>query len=282
MGTFGSRLLAAADDHGRLCVGIDPHAELLRQWGLSDDIEGLRTFTSVCVEAFAGHVALIKPQVAFFERFGSAGFRVLEQALAAIRSTDSLSVADAKRGDIGSTMAGYADAWLGQDSPLRADAVTVSPYLGVGSLQPVFDRAEATGSGVFVLAATSNPEAAALQNTVTADGATVAQTVVDLCARRNAGNAPGSTGVVVGATVAQPPELGQLNGPVLMPGIGAQGGGVRDVERIGPGMRQWLFPNVSRAVLGSGPDPRELRKQAKKWASDFPPGPGSRQEAMTW
>lgn len=276
MTSFGQRLLAAADTHGRLCVGIDPHADLLTRWGLGDNVDGLREFTRICIEAFAGHVALIKPQVAFFERFGAAGFAVLEEALAAIRETDSLTIADAKRGDIGSTMAGYADAWLGEGFPLRADAVTVSPYLGVGSLQPVFDKAAETGTGVFVLAATSNPEALVLQNTKTAEGKTVAQTVVDLCAERNGDAEPGSIGVVVGATIADPPHLNDLNGPVLMPGVGTQGGGSKDVDRIGHGVRQWVFPNVSRTVLSAGPDPIDLRKQALWLASDFPPGPGSR------
>ena len=143
-------------------MGIDPHPHLLEAWGLTVDVDGLRTFTMTCVEAFADTAAMVKPQVAFFERFGSRGFAVLEDALAALREQGCLSLADAKRGDIGSTMAGYADAWLGESSPLRADAVTVSPYLGVGALNPVFDLAEATGRGVFVLAATSNPEAVAL------------------------------------------------------------------------------------------------------------------------
>lgn len=276
MTSFGQRLLDAADNHGRLCVGIDPHADLLRKWGLGDNLAGLREFTSICVEAFAGHVALIKPQVAFFERFGSAGFQVLEDALAEIRAADSLTVADAKRGDIGSTMAGYAEAWLDDEAPLRADAVTVSPYLGVGSLQPVFEKASDTGRGVFVLAATSNPEALALQNTKTAAGKTVAQTVVDLCAQRNSDDTPGSVGVVVGATVADPPHLNELNGPVLMPGVGTQGGGSNDVDRIGHGVRQWIFPNVSRTVLTAGPKVADLRKQALWLASDFPPGPSSR------
>lgn len=267
--SFAERLLAASDEHGRLCVGIDPSAKLLAAWGLTDTVSGLREFSARCTEAFAGHVALVKPQVAFFERFGSAGLAVLEETLAALREANTLTVADAKRGDIGSTMAGYASAWLGEQSPLRADAVTVSPYLGVGALQPVFDVAANTGAGVFVLAATSNPEAIGLQNSTFADGRTIAQSVVDDCASRNLGLGPGSIGVVVGATVDKPPYLGKLNGPVLMPGVGAQGAGAADVARIAAGVEQLAIPNVSRSVLSAGPNSADLRRAALDTAREY-------------
>lgn len=269
MAGFGERLLEAGETYGRLCVGIDPSASLLRAWGLEDSVDGLREFSRACVEAFAGHVALVKPQVAFFERFGSAGFAVLEETLAALRDADTLTVADAKRGDIGSTMAGYAEAWLNPSSPLRADAVTVSPYLGVGALAPVFELAEETGTGVFVLAATSNPEAVGLQNADLPDGRTVAQSVVEECARLNQVDGPGSIGVVVGATVDKPPVLNGLNGPVLMPGVGAQGADAADVARIAAGTEQLAFANVSRSVLSAGPDPADLRNQALNAAREF-------------
>lgn len=269
--TFGQQLLDVATSRGRLCVGIDPHAALLEQWGLGDDVAGLAEFSRRCVEAFADTIALVKPQVAFYERFGSEGFRVLEATLAELREAGCLVVADAKRGDIGSTMAGYADAWLGEDSPLRADAVTVSPYLGVGALRPVFDLAERTGRGVFVLAATSNPEAVELQNHTGADGRTIAQQVVDECASWNAQHhEAGNIGVVVGATLASPPDLSGLNGPVLMPGVGAQGGSAEDVARIARGVEKLAFPNISRAVLSAGPEVADLRKAAQAAAADFP------------
>ena len=172
--SFGERLVAAGNEYGRLCVGIDPHAALLDKWGLPDTIDGLQRFSSACVEAFAGSVALVKPQVAFYERFGSAGFAVLEETLAALRESGTLVVADAKRGDIGSTMAGYAAAWLQPGSPLEADALTLTPYLGVGSLEPAISLAAAHGKGVFVMSANSNPEAEAFQ-TSEIDGRMVSQ-----------------------------------------------------------------------------------------------------------
>ena len=161
---FGNRLVEAGERYGRLCVGIDPHEALLDAWGLSPDVDGLREFSLRCVEAFAGHVALIKPQVAFYERFGSAGFAVLEETLSQLRESDSLVVADAKRGDIGSTMEGYALAWLDDNSPLCCDAVTLTPYLGVGSLTPAIELAGREGRGVFVMSANSNPEAEGFQS----------------------------------------------------------------------------------------------------------------------
>lgn len=266
---FGERLVAAGHELGNLCVGIDPHAQLLEAWGLSDDVDGLRSFTFTCVEAFAGRVALVKPQVAFFERFGSGGFAVLEEALAALRESGTLVVADAKRGDIGSTMAGYARAWLEPGSPLEADAMTLTPYLGVGSLEPAFDLAAQHGKGVFVMAANSNPEAvefqsATLQPAGTDASTTVAQYMVDACAGRNreareAGRV-GDVGVVVGATVASPPALGALGAPVLMPGVGAQGASLDDARAVAGDAAELVFPNVSRGVLRHGPSVDELRK----------------------
>lgn len=275
--TFGERAVTVGRERGRLCVGIDPHPHLLAAWGLSADVDGLRTFTMTCVEAFVGTAAMVKPQVAFFERYGSQGFAVLEEALAALRENDCLSLADAKRGDIGSTMAGYAEAWLGENSPLRADAVTVSPYLGVGALSPVFDMAEDTGRGVFVLAATSNPEAKALQS-LTVDGRSVAQRVVDELAERNAAagaqadvnkSMVGALGVVVGATLDTPPKLDQLNGPVLLPGVGAQGATPADVRALTKAAPELGFANVSRAILSRGPKVADLRKAVIETAAEF-------------
>lgn len=262
---FGQSLVDAGERYGRLCVGIDPHAALLHSWGLGDDVAGLRDFARICVEAFAGHVALIKPQVAFFERFGSAGFAVLEETLAALRESDSLVVADAKRGDIGSTMQGYADAWLAPGSPLEADAVTLTPYLGVGSLAPAIELAAASGKGVFIMAANSNPEAEAFQSQKVAE-VSIAQQMVDACAayNRQAGREAGvgDVGVVVGATVAAPPRLDALHAPVLMPGVGAQGATLADVARVAGAAADLVFPNVSRSVLSGGPNVDELRKRA--------------------
>ena len=261
MGGFGNRLSDAMASRGPLCPGIDPHPELLRDWGLSTDVDGLARFSDICVAAFAGF-AVVKPQVAFFEAYGSAGFAVLERTIAALRAEGVLVLADAKRGDIGSTMAAYAAAWAGE-SPLAADAVTASPYLGFGSLQPLLDTAEAHGRGVFVLAATSNPEGASVQR-ADAGGRTIAQSIVDAAAAVNAGGRNGSVGVVVGATVVDPPDVSALGGPVLVPGVGAQGGRPEALAGLGGALPGQLLPAVSREVLRAGPDPAAVRAAAER------------------
>ena len=271
--SFGQRLVDAGRERGRLCVGIDPHPYLLEQWGLDNSPEGLRTFSMRCVEAFADSAALVKPQVAFFERFGAAGFAVLEETLAGLREAGCLTVADAKRGDIGSTMEGYGDAWLGETSPLRADSVTLSPYLGVGALGAAIATAQENNRGVFVLAATSNPEARAIQAVPAGTADSIAQAVVDECAAFNASEqeagVAGSVGVVVGATVDNPPRLDSLNGPVLLPGVGAQGAGPAQVHAIVSECPQLGFANVSRAVLQRGPQVDDLRKAVIDTADQF-------------
>ncbi|MFD7236937.1 orotidine-5'-phosphate decarboxylase [Streptomyces syringium] len=270
---FGARLRRAMDERGPLCVGIDPHAALLADWGLSDDIAGLERFTRTVVEALADRVAVLKPQSAFFERFGSRGIAVLEQAVADSRAAGALVLMDAKRGDIGSTMAAYAATYLDAASPLFSDAVTVSPYLGYGSLRPALDLARESGTGVFVLALTSNPEGAEVQHAVRADGASVAATMLEHVKAENADAAPmGSYGAVVGATLGD--TLGAagvdlaINGPLLAPGIGAQGATPADLPRVFGAAVRDVVPNVSRGVLRHGPDVAALRASAARFAGE--------------
>jgi orotidine-5'-phosphate decarboxylase len=263
MAAFGARLAEAIKSRGPLCLGIDPHPELLRAWELPADPDGLARFCDVCVDAFAGF-AVVKPQAAFFEVYGSAGYAVLERTIAALRETGVLVLADAKRGDIGSTMAAYASAWAG-DSPLAADAVTASPYAGFGSLCPLLETAARHDRGVFVLAATSNPEGAEVQN-ADAGGRTVAQSIVDAVAavNRKALPQPGSVGVVVGATAPVVPDLRALGGPVLVPGVGAQGGRPEALRGLGGARPGQLLPAVSREVLRDGPDIAKLRAAGER------------------
>jgi orotidine-5'-phosphate decarboxylase len=272
--TFGKRLSAAIDARGRLCVGIDPHPSLLDDWGLTDSAFGLEKFAMTAVEAFGGAAAVVKPQSAFFERHGSKGVAVLEQVIAACREAGALVILDVKRGDIGSTVQAYADAYLDPVSPLAADAVTASPFLGVGSLDPLFDTALANDAGVFVLALTSNPEGSQVQHAVTSDGRTVAAVVLDAVATRNVdADGLGSIGAVVGAAVDAPTDIGpdnlDVNGPLLVPGIGAQGGTLEDVRRVfGPAARH-VLPSSSREILSAGPDRVALLDAVKDLAETF-------------
>jgi orotidine-5'-phosphate decarboxylase len=268
---FGARLDAALSARGSLCVGIDPHAALLQQWGLADDLASLERFAMTCVEAFADTAALIKPQSAFFERFGSAGIAVLARTIAASRDAGALVLLDVKRGDIGSTMAAYADAYLAPSSDLAADAITLSPYLGFGALAPALDAAARYDKGVFVLCLTSNPDGPQVQHARGADGRTVAQLMIDHVADLNAGASPlGDVGVVIGATIGTAvPDLAGLNGPFLVPGIGAQGATAADVARIFAGALAAVVPTVSREVLSHGPSVAALGAAAERGIEQF-------------
>lgn len=257
MTTFAQRLHHAIDSFGPICVGVDPSPALLDQWNLSDDAGGLASFTDIILDAFSGRVCAFKPQVAFFERHGSAGVAVLERFQQAAREAGTLVIADAKRGDIGSTMAGYAEAFLG-DGPLAADAVTLSPYLGVGALRPAFEVAQANGRGAFVLCLTSNPEGFDLQRDISA---VVAREVGEVNTELWPGER-GSVGLVIGATVGNALESNGVNiagmgGPVLAPGVGAQGATLADVYNT-IGQNVDIVIPISRGLLTIGPDPDQL------------------------
>ena len=265
--SFGARLRTAMDRFGPLCVGIDPHAALLDQWGLGQDAEGLRSFGLAVVDAAAGRAGIVKPQVAFFERFGSRGFAALEDISSAARQAGLIVLADAKRGDIGSTMAGYTAAWLEPGSPLEADAVTVSPYLGPESLRDTLTAAVRAEKGVFVLAATSNPGAAALQTARTVDvAAGEEQTVAARVARdvtwvnHSAAFAGGlgPIGLVIGATVDRADvgldEAQLADTPILAPGFGAQGATAADLTGRFGTVAHNVLASESRSILAAGPD----------------------------
>lgn len=272
--TFGTRLQSAMATHGPLCAGIDPHRSLLDAWDLSYDVAGLERFTMTCVEAFAGRVAAVKPQSAFYEVFGSRGVAVLERALTALAEAGTLTILDVKRGDIGTTMAAYAEAFLGQDAVAPADAITVSPYLGYESLRPALDLAQETGRGVFVLALTSNPEGAEVQHAVrqgrSVAAAMVEGATVDNALARERGGL-GSVGLVIGATVGSAVsdlglDLVTAATPILAPGLGAQGGSQGDLARVFGPARGQVLASSSREILGAGPDPRRLSDQVQRVA----------------
>ena len=262
--SFGARLADVLETTGGLCVGIDPHPWLLDEWGLPTSASGVRELGLRAVEATVGWAGVVKPQVAFYERWGSAGFAALEDVLAAARDAGLLVIGDAKRGDVGSTMDGYADAWFSPDSPLRVDALTVSPYLGFGSLRGTIDRARQVGAGVFVLAATSNPEARVGQTArvAGADGTsrTLAAGIVDQVRDDDqaAGeNRLGSVGLVLGATVdlaSYGIDTAALTGvPVLAPGFGHQGALLGDVRKLFGPAAGVVVASASRSILAAGP-----------------------------
>jgi orotidine-5'-phosphate decarboxylase len=257
---FGDRVREALAGFGPLCVGIDPHEQLLSAWGLEASAAGAREFGLRVVDAAAGRVGIVKPQVSFFERYGSAGFAALEDVLAAARTAGLIVIADAKRGDIGSTMDAYAQAWLTPGSPLESDAMTANPFLGVRALEGAFELAERAGKGVFVLAATSNPDAFPSQRATLTDGRTVSASIVAEVSARNTARTPdaswASIGLVIGSTVdwtdagldaVAPPT------PILAPGFGHQGAGPADLHRrFGPSA-PLVIASESRSLLSAGP-----------------------------
>lgn len=262
MQSFGARLAAEFAASRHLCAGIDPHAPLLAEWGLDDSAAGAERMGRDVVAAAAGVAACVKPQISFYERFGSAGFAALERVLADARDAGLLIVADVKRGDIGSTFAAYAEAWLAPGSPLEADAMTVAPYMGFDTLAGAFPYVRSHGKGLFVLAATSNPEARDVQTAVRGDGQTLAASMVASANAFNAAEHPadsvGSVGVVLGATltladfgidttVRATPAL-----PVLAPGFGHQGARIEDAAEIFGGIGHAVLANESRSILSGG------------------------------
>lgn len=266
--SFGTRLRQAMDARGPLCVGIDPHPALLEAWGLANSAEGVREFSLRVVEAMAGVAAIVKPQVALYERFGSAGFAALEETLQAAKAADLLTLSDAKRGDIGSTMAAYATAWLDDASPLASDAVTLSPYLGYESLRPAIDLAAATGRGVFVLGLTSNPEGASVQHV--GGDKSVAKSIIEQVSKENAtAEDMGHVGLVVGATIGDAPaklgiDLSASKAPLLTPGLGAQGATAQDIATAFASSYRQVLGTSSRDILKAGPDALGLRDKARR------------------
>ncbi|OZD10168.1 orotidine-5'-phosphate decarboxylase [Rhodococcus sp. 06-235-1A] len=269
--SWSDRVRSAVAARGRLCVGIDPHPALLEAWDLPRSADGLEVFAELCVEAFVGEVSIVKPQVAFFEAYGSAGYAVLERTVSVLRDAGTLVIADAKRGDIGTTMDAYAQAWLEPESPLSSDAVTVSPYLGFDSLGETVERAVRHQRGLFVLARTSNAEGTGLQQAATSNGASVAQTIVDAAAARNRVDAD-TVGIVVGATRDHGLDLANYTGPILAPGLGAQGATIADLAEIFRDSRELLLPNSSRGVLAAGPSVTALRDAATRLRDEIEAG----------
>ncbi len=266
--SFGERLASAIVARGPLCVGVDPSAEVLRSWGRSDTVGDLEYASLRLLEAVGASATALKPQVAFYERFASAGFAVLERVIAEARASGLLVIADAKRGDIDSTNEGYASAWLEDSSPLCVDALTVSPYVGLGALGPFVERARRGARGLFVLAATSNPEGRRIQSARTLGGDSVEVDVLAGVAALNARrDGRGAVGVVIGGTRAAPDfPLDELGGPVLVPGVGAQGATPEDVARVtAKCARASVLASVSRAISGAGPDRGALADAAARW-----------------
>lgn len=269
MPSFTERFLKLAETRSTLCLGVDPAAELLRQWGLPLDAKGLRGFCDIVMEAMDERVAIVKPQAAFFEQFGPDGMAELVRLVGMIKERGALALLDVKRGDIGHTLEAYADAWVGPDSPFGGDAMTVTAYLGFGALKPLLKKAAERQAGVFIVVRSSNPEGRTLQDALLADGRTVATALADDITEFNASltDGIGPVGAVMGATIEGTATATLASLPkslILAPGIGAQGATFEDLARNFGSAAERALPSVSRGVLGKGPSVAELRKSIEQ------------------
>jgi orotidine-5'-phosphate decarboxylase len=246
---------------------------VLAEWGLPDDADGLERFTDIVLAAAAGTVGLVKPQSAFYERHGWRGIRALTRLVSDARAAGLLVILDVKRGDVGSTNAAYAAAYLGGGAPVQADAVTVHPYLGLDAMGDFTRLADQAGGCVLVVVRSSNPEGRAVQSAAAEDGLTVEERLLAGIGAVNARLAPGRlgpVGAVIGAGAAGPPlDLAAASGLLLAPGVGAQGAAPADVAARFAACRDRVMPSASRSLLAAGPDPAALRDAAARLNQEF-------------
>lgn len=266
-----AHLWQSAIERNPLCVGIDPAPATLAKWGLEDTPEGLAKFATTMLEQCHMEAWCVKPQAAFFERHGAAGIAVLESVHTIAQDLGMVVITDAKRGDIGSTMDGYADAFLNPARPLATDALTVSPYLGTDTLESVFKASKEFGTGFFALALTSNPSGPQVQH-ARIDGKPVAASVVEAVHAFNESVGAPLGGLVVGATIGDAAtqlgiDLGAFNGPILSPGYGAQGATVEDLHTVFGTAIDRVFVNVSRGISNAGPG--RVKDQIRKITSEI-------------
>ena len=274
--SFASRFAATRAAAGPLVWGLDPSGPLLEQWGLGDTADGLDRFADIVLQAATGTIGLVKPQSAFYERHGWRGIRTLTRLTEQARSAGLLVIMDVKRGDVGSTNDAYAQAYLGKDAALAADAITVHPYLGLGAMDAFVSRAHAAGGCVLVVTRSSNPEGRLIQTAATSSGQPVEAALLSEIGQLNAALAAGElgpVGAVVGAGYqpGQEPALDLLgmNGLFLAPGVGAQGATSRDVARVFADCPDRVLPSASRSLLAAGPDLGRLRAAVAALAAEF-------------
>jgi orotidine-5'-phosphate decarboxylase len=271
--SFAERFAAARARYGPLVLGADPHAQVLSAWGLPDDADGLERFTDIVLAAADGTVGVVKPQSAFYERHGWRGVRALARLAETARARGLLVILDVKRGDVGSTNAAYAEAYLGDGAPVQADAVTVHPYLGLAAMGEFTGRAAESGAAVLVVVRSSNPEGRAVQSAAGADGLSVERGLLAGIGALNARLAPGRlgpVGAVIGPDPGLPPlDLAAANGLLLAPGVGAQGATPADVAAVFAACPDRVMPSASRSLLAAGPGTAALRDAAARLNGEF-------------
>lgn len=271
--TFADRFARTRSTFGPMVWGLDPSGSVLRSWGLEDSPDGLDRFVDLALDAAVGAVGLVKPQSAFYERHGWRGIRTLSRLMAEAKQAGLLVILDAKRGDVGSTNEAYAEAFLGADAAMPADALTVHPYLGFGAMDAFIERATRAGSGLLVVTRSSNPDGRGVQAARGESGRSVEVELLEEIGRRNAQLAPGvigPIGAVIGPTHMQPElDLASVNALYLAPGVGAQGATPSDVAQVFHACRDRVMPSASRLLLEAGPEVSKLRAEVEALATVF-------------
>ncbi|WP_455465824.1 orotidine-5'-phosphate decarboxylase [Bartonella sp. B39] len=273
---FCSTFFKQREKYGPLCIGFDPSHKVLQSWNLSCDYKGLREFCDILLTAVIGKVGIIKPQVAFFELYGVEGLQALKELIENAHEQGLLVLADAKRGDIGSTAEAYGQAWLGPNSAFKADAMTVNSFLGFDALIPLIKIAEETGAGVFVVVQSSNPEGKQIRNARIGDqilSIHLAQRICDYNSQSPVlHHNIGPIGAVIGATLGSESKdtIEQLkNSLFLVPGIGAQGGTIKQLTNQFPqNLWQNIIPSISRSITDAGRNSIDLKMRINDFAQE--------------
>ena len=275
---FGLRLSNSMAKYGPLCVGIDPHRQLLTDWGYNVDADGAEMFAMRMLQAANGRAAAVKFQMPMFERYGAKGFAALERVLYAARQMGMITIVDCLHGGLSTTISAIADAYFKPGAPLLADAITLLPYYGARSLANLIDDALDNGRGVFIASLTSNEEGRSLQSAIRQrgeyNGKTVAFGIASTAQKHNIGiDGMGSVGLIVGATIGKwIKETGidpaKFTGPILSPGFGWQGAEAEDLKTVFKGTRGNVLVTVSRSIASQGPDIADLAAATESIALD--------------
>ena len=279
---FGDRLVKKIrNTKSFLCLGIDPHLDLIPKIFVIENssakiIEKVEKFCFSLLDIATGIVPAIKPQIALFEQLGPDGMKLLSSLCKYAQSKEFLVIMDAKRGDIGSTSQAYANAYLGKNAPFPSDALTVNPWLGIDSLEPFFKKASETGSGLFILAHTSNKGSKDIQEMSLEIGMQcyehLANILKPIIAKHKGTLGLSSIGIVSGATFKeQAIALRQLlpSAPFLIPGYGAQGASAEDAcaplipDLIHSNLKNFGLINASRSILF--PEESYSANNIKEW-----------------
>ncbi len=276
---FGLRLSNSMAKYGPLCVGIDPHRQLLTDWGYNVDALGAELYSMRMLQAANGRAAAVKFQFSMFERYGSKGIAALERVLYAARQMGVITIVDCLHGGLPTTISAFADAYFKPGAPLLADAITLLPYYGARSLGGVINDALNNGRGVFIASLTSNQEGASLQTAIRQageyKGKTVAYGIASTAQKFNKGNdGMGSVGLIIGATIGQwindsGVDPAKFTGPILSPGYGWQGAETRDLKTVFKGTKGNVLVTVSRSIATHGPDIAKLTEATASVARDI-------------